>query len=47
MFVIFLLELSMKKALASFIHNLHRIKTIPDQKGNYGFLEMQSHKTYT
>ena len=34
----------MKKALASFIHNLHRIKTIPDQKGNYRFLEIKLKK---
>ena len=47
MFAFFLSELSMKKALASFIHNLHRIKTIPDQKGNSRFLEIQSYKTYT
>lgn len=45
MLAFFLLKLSVKKVISSFIYNLYRIKTIPDQKGNnINFLEMPSHK---
>lgn len=37
--------LSVKKVTATFIYNLHRIKTIPDENSNYmDFVEIPPHK---